>query len=626
VTIASPFDGFARRACALVVIGAALAVPSVADEEIPYFCERVAGFPSFERVAAGPDSSVCVASTIYAGDLPGQIDPPPSGQTRLVFVTVFERDGRVRWTRFLPSGWVRDLRVAPDGAIWVASYSDWDDGSYNQLARVTKLGADGAVLAEYVLRGSEDEMPHRLALLPGGDAVVVGTTASPDFTVVDAFQPEWGGETDGFVARLRGDGSGIVWSSYLGGASWDDANAVAVDADGEIFVTTRERARGDTYYPTYDADYDRDVTSVALVRMSGDGVLVSTVELPRGDFGGAYDVAALPDGRILVGGVIGWYSGGSSQGYVLPVDPATSALGVPWHEPDRRVSRISPGPGGAVLVGVDRDWYDLGTYRTLGGGFVVLAPDLATVTRRVDREELWGIRDVAFAPDGAVCIGTIDQNSALAFEEAPDDPYAYNVPVLGRLPVPGPRVPSRVHLRRVTTDGATLTWPDDGDPVVAYEVQEDVFDGNRRRFRPVERTLARPRSVRVRGLRPGATNRLRVVFEFASGQRASAAVPPVLTAPARPPRIRFPDVRAPGVLVHWGTGGNGERTKYELQRSIRLGPFEPVREEPRTFRDTWFHDREVREEDGLIQYRVRAVTTSPRAFSPWTYSELFRAR
>jgi hypothetical protein len=612
---------FLIRALDVIVLAAAA---HAAGDPTPYFCERFAWDSGLERVAAGPDGSVCVASTAYPADLPGQIDPPDPNGGWQAFVTVFEPDGRIRWTRFLQRSWVSDMRVAPDGAIWVATNSDYDGEWYSRVARVTKVGPDGTVLATVVLDGSGDEQSNRLALAANGDVVVVGTTTSADFPLVNAFQPEFGGNTDGFVTRIRGDGSGIVWSSYLGGAGFDDANAVAIDANGDVLVTTRDRWGDLRYDPTEDSDAVRDVYSVALVRISGDGALLSTLDLPRGDFGGAFDVAISTDGRILVGGVIGFLGRGPQEGYVLPIDPATSSFGVPWHEPGHDVHRISVGPSGEVLVGTDRDWSDPSTSRTLGGGFVLLTLDLASVVRRVDREEGWGVRDVAFAPDGALCICTIGGSAAVPFHEAPVTLYG-GEPFVGRLPAPGGRAPSRVQVRRVTTAETFLEWPNDGDAVVGYDVEEITSLIGQYPYmttvRRVGQASANAHAVRVRKLTPGATHHLRLVADFASGERKAVTVPVVLTPPAR---VRSLSVKqgTRGLNGSWDRGGNGDRTRFEIERSVGLGPFEPLQDHYPDVEvsDTWLSDKSVSREDGFVVYRVRAVTAKPRAATPWTYS------
>src|SRR5439155_27006962 len=52
-----------------------------------------------------------------------------------------------------------------------------------------------------------------------------------------AFQPTFAGGADAFVTNLNATGSALVYSTYLGGSSNDQGNAIAVDASGSAYVT-----------------------------------------------------------------------------------------------------------------------------------------------------------------------------------------------------------------------------------------------------------------------------------------------------------------------------------------------------------------------------------------------------
>jgi hypothetical protein len=70
-----------------------------------------------------------------------------------------------------------------------------------------------------------------------GNAYVTGT-ASTDFqTTPGAFQPVLAGSFDAFVAKLNPPGSGLVYSTYLGGTNEDHGNGIAVNAAGNAYVT-----------------------------------------------------------------------------------------------------------------------------------------------------------------------------------------------------------------------------------------------------------------------------------------------------------------------------------------------------------------------------------------------------
>jgi hypothetical protein len=43
--------------------------------------------------------------------------------------------------------------------------------------------------------------------------------------------------TDAFVAKVKLDGSGLIWCGYIGGSGSEEANGIAVDAAGNVYVT-----------------------------------------------------------------------------------------------------------------------------------------------------------------------------------------------------------------------------------------------------------------------------------------------------------------------------------------------------------------------------------------------------
>jgi hypothetical protein len=81
-----------------------------------------------------------------------------------------------------------------------------------------------------------------VALDPGGHAYIVGTTSAADFpTTSDAFQTSLRGPFNGFVTELNTDGTGLVYSTYLGGGG-DEGFGIAVDQTGSAYVTGDTRS------------------------------------------------------------------------------------------------------------------------------------------------------------------------------------------------------------------------------------------------------------------------------------------------------------------------------------------------------------------------------------------------
>jgi hypothetical protein len=71
-----------------------------------------------------------------------------------------------------------------------------------------------------------------------GHAFICGATSSTDFPVTSgAFQPTLSGGDDGFITEMNGDGSGVVFSTFLGGTgSFDDVQDCKVDPAGNVYI------------------------------------------------------------------------------------------------------------------------------------------------------------------------------------------------------------------------------------------------------------------------------------------------------------------------------------------------------------------------------------------------------
>lgn len=105
-------------------------------------------------------------------------------------------------------------------------------------AFVAKLNANGSALVySTYLGGFLNDTANSIAIDNSGNAYITGETNSTNFPVLNALHPALNGIfSDAFVAELNSTGSGLVYSTYLGGHSNDRGNAIAVDNSGNAYV------------------------------------------------------------------------------------------------------------------------------------------------------------------------------------------------------------------------------------------------------------------------------------------------------------------------------------------------------------------------------------------------------
>jgi hypothetical protein len=125
---------------------------------------------------------------------------------------------------------------------------------------VTKLNPGGSALVySTYLGGSGHNDGNSIAIDAGGNAYVTGATNTSDFPITPgAFQPIFrsmlNGGFNAFVTKLNPSGSGLVYSTYLGGSGGyhgnfgqslggDQAYGIAVDPQGNAYVTGSTTSR-----------------------------------------------------------------------------------------------------------------------------------------------------------------------------------------------------------------------------------------------------------------------------------------------------------------------------------------------------------------------------------------------
>jgi hypothetical protein len=136
-------------------------------------------------------------------------------------------------------------------------------------AFVTKVNATGSSLVySTYLGGSDTDYCYGVAVDSAGNAYLAGETNSTNFPIVNAFQPVYGGGFDAVVVEITPSGSALVYSTYLGGSSFDYAQSIAVDSLGNAYVTG---STSSTNFPTMNplqpayggGTYDTFVTEIA---------------------------------------------------------------------------------------------------------------------------------------------------------------------------------------------------------------------------------------------------------------------------------------------------------------------------------------------------------------------------
>ena len=177
---------------------------------------------------------------------------------------------------------------------------------YPTDAFVAELSTNGsALIYSTYLGGTDRDVGSAIAVDPAGYAYVAGLTYSTNFPVLNEVQSSLSGNDDAFVAKLAPGGASLVYSTYLGGTSIDEAEGIAADPDGFAYVAG------------YTASIDFPITPNAYqTNLNGNGIAITVFD--------AFVTKMGPQGGALA---YSTYLGGQENdyGYRIALDSSRNA-------------------------------------------------------------------------------------------------------------------------------------------------------------------------------------------------------------------------------------------------------------------------------------------------------------
>jgi hypothetical protein len=228
---------------------------------------------SGELYITGQTASVDFPTTPGAYDISSNDDPPGcqiGDYTGDVFVAKLSADGSTLLYSTYLGGNSADagsgIAVDSAGNVYItgATYSTDFPATPGALdadlnggrdAFVTKLNATGDdLIYSTYLGGNSWEYGLDVAVDDAGSAYIGGFTHGSFPTTSGAFQTTFGGTWDGYVAKLDIDGSALLYSTYLGGIGGDLVSGIRVDETGRAYVTG---GAASTNFPTTPGAWDR---------------------------------------------------------------------------------------------------------------------------------------------------------------------------------------------------------------------------------------------------------------------------------------------------------------------------------------------------------------------------------
>jgi hypothetical protein len=109
-------------------------------------------------------------------------------------------------------------------------------GDFDAFVAKVNAGGSALVYSTY-LGGGGAEFGFGIAVDGSGNAYVTGDTFSANFPTATPLQGAIGGPRDAFVAKVNAGGSALVYSTYLGGGGAEFGFGIAVGGSGNAYVT-----------------------------------------------------------------------------------------------------------------------------------------------------------------------------------------------------------------------------------------------------------------------------------------------------------------------------------------------------------------------------------------------------
>ncbi|HEV2500148.1 MAG TPA: SBBP repeat-containing protein [Terriglobia bacterium] len=163
-----------------------------------------------------------------AGPLPLRADPngdlqvgPPGGSLSLLKPVAYQLiDGERRLV-------ASQYAIDGEGKVSV---------KLGQYDHSQELIIDPALVYSTYLGGSGADAISAIAVDGSGNAYVTGGTGSTNFPTSTPEQKSLTGTSNAFITELKPDGTGLVFSTYVGGTGYDKGTGIALDSSGNIYV------------------------------------------------------------------------------------------------------------------------------------------------------------------------------------------------------------------------------------------------------------------------------------------------------------------------------------------------------------------------------------------------------
>jgi hypothetical protein len=344
----------------------------------------------------------------------GSLDGQNNSGLNDAFISKFSPTGTKVWTKLFGSAsddFATSVSVAVDGSVYVAGYTFGSFGGQSNGgtsdAFLTKYDSNGNVTWTKFLGNSNFE--DTLAVQTGRDGAVYVTGYTSG--TLDG-QVYAGGNHDAYLTKYLADGT-KAWTRLLGTSQTDQATALSVGSDGTVFV-------GGLTYSALDGQVYNGGQDAFLVKFSADGTKIWTREIGSSGADRINATAIGPDGSIYAcgyttGALDGQANPGNYTSFLVKYGADGSKLWTKLLGNNLyNAKAISIGPNGTIsLSGMTNGWIDGQSDTSANDAFLIQytsdGTKLSTITFGTSLNDV--ANSIATAPDGSIYVGGYTQSA-----------------------------------------------------------------------------------------------------------------------------------------------------------------------------------------------------------------------
>jgi len=233
---------------------------------------------------------------------------------------------------------IEGVKVAVPGSYLLIDDSTFGfriDGGYD---RSKPLIVDPVLSYSTYMGGGGNDFVNTVVVDEGDSIYVSGNTASANFPTLNAYDGTYGGNFDGLLMKFAPGGQTLLFSTFVGGSGTDYHWHMTIDKDHNILACGSTWSADYPTTNAYDSTYngEGDVTAIKLAS-TGDHLVYSTylggtsreeaVGLTTDTLGNAYLAGGTwGDGYPTVNAYQTTFGGPDADAFVTEIDPAGALL------------------------------------------------------------------------------------------------------------------------------------------------------------------------------------------------------------------------------------------------------------------------------------------------------------